>query len=152
MRLGLHSPGELCPDYLGLLDGWVGLRVMLAAGSWRMPDFAFPGTLRGVRTGPGVMTRSAACLTAVPVCPLPRARLDALSAVNPRLGLRLVHLAVRQDAWLQDHVATDTARAARERVAHLLMELFCRVRRRLLVKAMPSSSLSPSRIWEEALT
>ena len=130
-RTDLYSQGEPCPDYLVLLDGWVGLRFMLEDGSWHMPDFALPGALLGIQTGSGTMTHSAACLTTVTVCPLPRARLDALTAANPRLGLRLVHLAACREARLQDHFTNVTGRAARERVAHLLMELFYRVRHRL---------------------
>ena len=130
-RSDLYSQGEPCPDYLVLLDGWVGLRVMLPDGSWHMPDFALPGALLGVQPGPGVMTHSATCLTAVSVCPLPRLRLDALTAANPRLALRFVHLAACREARLQDHFANVAGRAARERVAHLLMEMFYRVRRRL---------------------
>lgn len=130
-RTDLYRQGEPYPDYLVLLDGWVGLRVMLADGSWHMPDFALPGALLGVQPGSGLMTHSATCLTAVTVCPLPRTRLDALMAASPRLGLRLVHLAACREARLQDHFANVAGRAARERVAHLLMELFYRVRRRL---------------------
>ena len=132
-RTDLYRQGELYPDYLVLLDGWVGLRVMLEDGSWHMPDFALPGALLGMQPGSGGMTHSAACLTTVTVCPLPRIRLDALTAANPRLGLRLVHLAACREARLQDHFTNVTGRAARERVAHLLMELFYRVRRRLPV-------------------
>ena len=130
-RTDLFRQGEPYPDYLVLLDGWVGLRVMLADGSWHMPDFALPGALLGVQPASGVMIHSATCLTAVSVCPLPRTRLDALTEANPRLGLRLVHLAACREARLQDHFANVTGRAARERLAHLLMELFYRVRRRL---------------------
>ena len=127
----LYRQGEPCPNYLVMVEGWVGTRVMLADGSWHMPDFALPGALLGVQAMSGsAMTHSAFSLTAVTVCPLPRQRLDDLVASNPLLALRLAHLAACREARLQDHFVNVSGRGARERVAHLLMELFHRVRHR----------------------
>ena len=127
----LYRQGEPCPNYLVVVDGWIGTRVMLDDGSWHMPDFALPGALLGVQPLSGsAMTHSAVCLTAVTVCPLPRQRLDDLVASNPRLALRLAHLAACREARLQDHFVNVSGRGARERVAHLLMELFHRIRHR----------------------
>ena len=127
----LYHQGETCPSYLVLIDGWVGTRMMLGDGSWHMPDFALPGALLGVqRISGSAMTHSAICLTAVTVCPLPRHRLDDLVATNPQLALRLAHLAACREARLQDHFVNISGRGARERVAHLLMELFHRIRHR----------------------
>jgi len=127
----LYHQGEACPNYLVVIDGWVGTRMMLGDGSWHMPDFALPGALLGVqRVSGSTMTHSAICLTAVTVCPLPRNRLDDLVASNPQLALRLAHLAACREARLQDHFVNVSGRGARERVAHLLMELFHRTRHR----------------------
>lgn len=127
----LYRQGEPCPNYLVVVDGWVGTRTMLSDGSWHMPDFALPGALLGVQSVSGsAMTHSAFCLTAVTVCPLPRRRLDDLVAGNPQLAHRLAHLAACREARLQDHFVNVSGRGARERVAHLLMELFHRVRHR----------------------
>ncbi len=106
----LYRQGELCPDYLVVIDGWVGTRMMLGDGSWHMPDFALPGALLGVQPVSGYpMTHSAICLTAVTVCPLPRRRLDDLVATNPQLGRRLAHLAACREARLQDHLSASPA-------------------------------------------
>ena len=127
----LYHQGEACTNYLVVIDGWVGTRMMLGDGSWHMPDFALPGALLGVQSVSGsAMTHSAVCLTAVTVCPLPRHRLDDLVATNPQLALRLAHLAACREARLQDHFVNVSGRGARERVAHLLMELFHRIRHR----------------------
>ena len=127
----LYQQGETCPNYLVVVDGWVGTRMMLGDGSWHMPDFALPGALLGVqRVAGSAMTHSAICLTAVTVCPLPRHRLDDLVANTPQLALRLAHLAACREARLQDHFVNVSGRGARERVAHLLMELFHRIRHR----------------------
>ena len=127
----LYHQGEPCPNYLVVVDGWVGMRTMLGDGSSHMPDFALPGALLGVQSvSGGAMTHSAICLTAVTVCPLPRHRLDNLVATNPKLALRLAHLATCREARLQDHFVNVSGRGARERVAHLLMELFHRIRHR----------------------
>lgn len=127
----LYRQGEPCPNYLVVVDGWVGTRTMLGDGIWHMPDFALPGALLGVQSVSGSpMTHSAICLTAVTVCPLPRHRLDDLVATNSQLALRLAHLAACREARLQDHFVNVSGRGARERVAHLLMELFHRIRRR----------------------
>ena len=127
----LYHQGEPCPNYLVVVDGWVGTRTMLGDGSWHMPDIALPGALLGVQSVSGnAMTHSAICLTAVTVCPLPRHLLDGLVATNPQLALRLAHLAACREARLQDHFVNVAGRGARERVAHLLMELFHRIRHR----------------------
>ncbi len=127
----LYRQGEPSPNYFVVVDGWVGTRVLLDDGSWHMPDFALPGALLGGQPRPGCsMTHSATCLTNVTVCPIPRHRLDALAASDPRLALRLAHLAACREARLQDHFVNVSGRGARERVAHLLMELFHRMRHR----------------------
>ncbi len=127
----LYRQGEPSPNYFVVVNGWVGTRVLLSDGSWHMPDFALPGALLGGQPAPGCsMTHSATCLNSVTVCPIPRHRLDALVASDPRLALRLAHLAACREARLQDHFVNISGRGARERVAHLLMELFHRVRHR----------------------
>ena len=125
----LYHQGEPCSNYLVVIDGWVGTRMMLSDGSWHVPDFALPGELLGVQIVSGsAMTHSAICLTAVTVCPLPRHRLDDLVATNPRLALRLAQLTALREARLQDHFVNLSGRGARDRVANLLMALFQRLR------------------------
>jgi CRP-like cAMP-binding protein len=128
----LYRQGDRFDEYLIVLEGWVATRVMLKAGSWRIPDFALPGSLLGVQPYASVaMNHSAITLTPVTVCPLPRNRLDALARRNGAIGLRLAHLAACREARLLSHFANIAGRAARERVAHLLVELFYRGQRRL---------------------
>ena len=127
----LYRQGEPCPDCFVVVDGWVGTRVILDDGSWHMLDFILPGALLGGQSMVGcAMTHSATCLTAVTVCPFSRRRLDGLVASNSRFALRLLHLAACREERLQDHFINVSGRGARERVAHLLMELFHRVRHR----------------------
>jgi CRP/FNR family transcriptional regulator len=133
-RSELYRQGFPCPTYFILLEGWVGVRVTLDDGASFMPDCALPGTLLGVQPVAGrAMSHSAVCLTPVSVIPLPRERFDRLSEEYSRFGLRLAHFTACREARLQDHFVNVSGRGARERVAHLLIELFYRTRRRLPV-------------------
>ena len=131
-RAELYRQGESCAHYFVLQSGWIALQVMLEAGSWHIADFALPGILLGMQPVSGLaMSHSAICLTDVVVCPLPRTQLDALAATHAALGLQLARITACREERVQDAFVNVSGRAARERLAHLLVTVFYRIRRRL---------------------
>ena len=128
----LYRQGEPMDDYLVVVEGWVALRVMLQHGTWHIPDVALPGgLLMPLQGGAEGMDHSAICLTPVKVCTLPRSRLNALASDMGSVGIRLAQLSSHREARLRDHFASISGRPARERVAHLFVELFYRSRHSL---------------------
>ncbi|CAH2599872.1 cAMP-binding proteins - catabolite gene activator and regulatory subunit of cAMP-dependent protein kinases [Rhodovastum atsumiense] len=124
----LYVQGEKCPSYFIVLDGWVGLRVVLENGSGHMPDVALRGGLLGACPGPdSVMSHTACCLGPVSACIVSREALDGAAAADPRIARRLTELMACREGRITSHFASATGRSARERIACLLFELFYRV-------------------------
>ncbi len=136
----LYRQGDLCPNYFLVIDGWVALSVVLEDGSCQILDFVLPGTLLGFKSAPDAhLYHSARCLSVVRVCRYPRQDLDAVIAVNPRLALLLSRQAASSEARVHTHLVNLGLRSARERIAHLLLELYLRARRQLPARPGTSS-------------
>jgi CRP-like cAMP-binding protein len=75
-----------------------------------------------------MMTYSAQALTDAVVCVIPRKALVPLSKQRPEIGLRLAWTISRDRSLAFDHLTSIGRQSARERVAHLLLELFVRCR------------------------
>ncbi len=76
------------------------------------------------------MYHSARCLSVVRVYAFPRQKLD-INEANPRLAVLLCRQVTAYEARAHDHLANLGLRCARERIAHLLLEIYVRLRRRL---------------------
>ncbi len=127
----LYSQGEVCSDLFTLLDGWVFLYQILADGRRQILDFALPGAFLGFQPDlDSPASHSAGCLTDVAVCVFPRENLFGLFRSHPELALRMAWITARDGALAREHLTNVGRRSARERVAHLLLELFHRVRRK----------------------
>jgi len=127
----LYRQGDLCPNYFLVIDGWVALSVVLDDGSCQILDFVLPGTLLGFQSDPDAhLYHSARCLSFVRVCRYPRQDFDAVIAANPRLALLLSRQAASSEARVHAHLVNVGLRSARERIAHLLLELYLRAHRR----------------------
>jgi CRP/FNR family transcriptional regulator len=125
----LFRQSEPCDEVFNLRDGWAILYALLEDGRRQILHFALPGALIGFQPDPHApMTCSAEALTDVTVCPLPRRVLSSLGSEMPHLAYRLAWLAVRDGTLAFDHISMLGRRSALERVAHLLVELYCRVR------------------------
>src|SRR5207248_753797 len=61
----------------------------------------------------------------------PRRKLDIIIETNPRLAILLCRQITANEARAHDHLANIGLRDARHRIAHLLLELYARVRGRL---------------------
>src|SRR5262249_50093850 len=61
----------------------------------------------------------------------PRQKLDTIIENNPRLAVLLCRQITADEARAHDHLANLGLRGARERIAHLLLELYVRLHHRL---------------------
>ena len=127
----LYRPGETCAELFNLLDGWLMLYRVLESGRFQILDFALPGAFVGYQ--PDLrepMLHGAECLTDVSVCVFPRRSFPALIEKTPDLAGRLAWLTARDTVIAQEHLTNVGARAARARIARLLLELCSRLRGR----------------------
>jgi CRP-like cAMP-binding protein len=112
-----------------ILNGWIARSKTLSDGRRQILSFLMPGDLTGAFTA--VSERASSSLTAlnaVTVVPFKPAALVATIAQAPRLGAALVWAATREQEILAEHLVSLGRRSARERVAHLFLELWSRLR------------------------
>jgi len=114
-----------------LVDGWVVLYNLMEDGRRQILQFALPGTvLAFLPMRDAVMNYSAQALTDVIVGIIPHAKLGRLWKDDPEIGMQLVNQISQDRSLAYDHISSVGRRSARERVAHLLLELFLRSRLR----------------------
>ena len=125
----LINIGEPCRELLNVVDGWILLYNLLEDGRRQILYFALPGAVLGLFPArDGTSTYGAQALTDAVVCVIPRQNLAPLSARHPEVALRLSEIASRDLSLAYDHLTSIGRRSARERVAHLLLELYIRYR------------------------
>lgn len=127
----LFRQGETCDVIYSLIDGWVIHYNILEDGSRQILHFATPGDFLGYNPMPDMASgHSAQALTSVKVQTIPRAQLDGLVKDCTAVGTRMAQQLALERALAYDHLASIGRRSARERVAHLILELFVRYRAR----------------------
>lgn len=125
----IFSLGEPCDSIYNLARGWVILYNLLEDGRRQILHFALPGAVLGFHPADGaMMTYSAQALTDALVCPIPHRALLPLVSLRPELGLRFAWLIARDRSLAFDRLTSIGRHSARERVAHLVLELFIRYR------------------------
>lgn len=125
----LFRLGEPCDTIYNLVDGWVVLYSLFEDGRRQILHFALPGAVLGFHPARGALaTFSAQALTDTVVCAIPHNALGPISKEHPEIALRLAWLISRDRALAFDHLSSVGRHTARERVAHLLLELFIRYR------------------------
>jgi CRP/FNR family transcriptional regulator, anaerobic regulatory protein len=128
----LYRQGDVCSSSFIVLNGWIALSMLLDDGSCQILDFALPGAVLGFRSGPDApMYHSACCLSTVRFYAFPRRKLDTIIETNPRLAVLLCRQITDNEGRAHDHLTNLGLRGARERIAHLLLEIYVRLRRRL---------------------
>jgi CRP/FNR family transcriptional regulator, anaerobic regulatory protein len=128
----LYRQGEVCSTCFVVLSGWIALSALLDDGSCQILDFALPGAVLGFQSAaPAPMYHSARSLSITRVFAFPRSQLDTIIENNPRLALLLCRQITSDEARAHDHLANLGLRGARERIAHLLLEIYVRLRHRL---------------------
>ena len=125
----LFTLGEPCEDVYNLVDGWAFLYSTLDHGRRQILNFALPGAVMGfLPLGRGNATHGVQALTDVVVCVIPRNAFDRLLKDQANVGMRLAWLMSRDRSLSFDRLTSVGIHAARQRVAHLLLELFIRCR------------------------
>lgn len=128
--------GGDCTNLYIMLSGWACLYELLEDGRRQILQFLLPGDVLGFNRHDGVATFGAQAITTVSACVVPRDRFMEAALKRPQLALELSALIAAQEAMAYEHLTSVGRRTARERVAYLLLELFCRARSRI-----PSDSL-----------
>ena len=114
-----------------LFDGWVMRYKTLEDGRRQIIGFALPGDFLGFHPySTTVSTYSAETLTPVTLCTFPLEGLLNMLAEYPELSRQFGWLCKREENLAIEHMTSIGRRPARERIAHLLLELDYRVRTR----------------------
>lgn len=125
----LFSIGATSKSIFNLLEGWVALYSLLEDGRRQILQFSLPGAVLGVLPSKrSQATYGAQALTDIVVSVIPTATLASLSRDEPEIAMRLASSLARDCSMAYDHMTSIGRRSARERVAHLLLELFTRYR------------------------
>lgn len=128
----LYHQGETAEECFTVLDGWVAQSITLESGTVQIIDFGIKGSFIGFDADADeANTHSARCLTTVKVCGFSRHKLKALMGEDARLAVRIQELTACHEARANDHLVNVARHDARTRVAHMLLELFYRLERRL---------------------
>lgn len=121
--------GQAGEAFFVIAEGWAAQYELLKDGRRQILDFLLPGALAGFQ--PDAATPSPCsiqALTGVAArCFSRRGFVDA-AAGNPALALELAELAAKSQARLLRRLTLIGRRSAKERVATLLLELYCGVR------------------------
>lgn len=127
----LFRLGEGGEAIYSLVDGWVALYHLLEDGRRQILQFALPGTVLAFVPTPGAaMNYSAQALTDAVVSIVSHKNLGRLARDCPEVGMQLAGLISQDRSLAYDQLSSVGRRSARERVAHLLLELFIRSRMR----------------------
>ena len=127
----LFLQGEQNEYLYTIRDGWAMLYTLLQDGRRQITEFCLSGAFIGCqsdRTLP--MSYSAQALTGITVCVLPLEGIDALFKRVPEMAVRYAQVAARSLESAFATLATVGRGTARERVAHLLLDLDLRSRMR----------------------
>ena len=112
-------------------EGWAIRHKDLADGRRQILDFVLPGDLVGIEAKiQPIADHTVTTLTDLRVSPLQFRDLDALLDLHPRLAMALVWVGARQMAVFSEHILSLGRRSASERIAHLILEIWRRLRLR----------------------
>jgi CRP-like cAMP-binding protein len=123
----LYFQGDECRNIYVLLDGWAFRHQGLENGRRQILDFSLSGALFGL-SAVASMAHGVETLTPCVFSAFARDNLFDLLQRVPALSLRFVELMAGAEARAFEHLTSVGRRAARERVAHLLLELVIRSR------------------------
>ncbi|MGB8275759.1 MAG: Crp/Fnr family transcriptional regulator [Alphaproteobacteria bacterium] len=128
-RTAIYSEGERCDELYTVYSGWVQRYKMLRDGRRQILDFQLSGDFLGLQQDlTHHMDHSAETVTEVSLCVFPRSQLLELFKARPEIAWRLIWLAASEEAVLFEHLTDLGRRNATERIAHLLLEMFHKLR------------------------
>lgn len=122
------SEGKRCASVFLITEGIAIRYRILRDGHRQILDFVLPGEFAGGRSCffPTALY-SVKALTHAEISPIPLSKWLGLFESHPRLATKLVRSFASEAAILAEHLITIGGRSARERVAHLLLELLIRL-------------------------
>lgn len=135
-----HEGSDASTFYV-LRSGWAYSSRILKNGSRQVLDLFLPGDVIGLRELAYRHRLNAVhTITDAQLCPFPKSQLQTLFATSPALGQLLFALAAQGQGLLSERVINLGRRSARQRVAHLLVELSVRLEKRAITgDALPLS-------------
>lgn len=111
-----------------VLEGWACRYKILTDGRRQITSFVLPGDLTGVRACLfGVSDFEAEALTDCRVAVIEGKDIAALFSDAPKLAAAITWASAREEAILAEHVVSLGRRTAKERMAHLFLELYSRL-------------------------
>lgn len=123
------SEGKRCTSVFLITDGIAIRYRILRDGQRQILNFVLPGDFAGGRSCFfATALYSVKALTQTEISPIPLPKLIGLFDSHPQLASTLFQLFACETAILAEHLITVGRRSALERVAHLLLELFFRLR------------------------
>lgn len=127
-----HEGSDASTFYV-VRSGWAYSSRILKNGNRQVLDLFLPGDVIGLRELPYRRRLNAVhTITDAQLCPFPKSQLQTLFATSPALGQLLFALAAQGQALLLERVINLGRRSARQRVAHLLVELSVRLKQRAI--------------------
>ncbi len=113
-----------------LYQGWVALHKTLDNGKRQILKIALPGDFLGFQPGSdGLHTHGAEALTQATLCAFPFDKVPEMVSKQPAIATRLCEMNVRDMSMCHEHLICATKKDAREKIAHICLETFYRVRR-----------------------
>ena len=113
-----------------LFQGWVALYKALDNGKRQILKIALPGDFLGFQLGnDGLHTHGAETLTQATLCAFPFDKVLEMVSKQPAIATRLCEMSVRDISMCHEHLICATKKDAREKIAHICLETYYRVRR-----------------------
>jgi CRP-like cAMP-binding protein len=110
-------------------DGWLSRYKILHNGSRQIIDFILPGQIFGLQACLFQKSLySVAAITETALSAIPFEMIDKVFEQSPRLGKALFWSATCEAAIVAEHLIDAARRSAYERISHLLLELFVRLK------------------------
>jgi len=123
------SEGRRCGGVFLIIEGIAIRYRILRDGQRQILNFLLPGDFAGVTSCRFESALySIKTLTHATISPVPLAKLIGVLASDPQFAAKLFWSFSGESAILAEHLIAVGRRSARERVAHLLLELFSRLR------------------------
>lgn len=128
----IYRQDDPSPNIYVIAEGWAFTYILLENGRRQVLDFAIRGSVLGLPLRPGLpMAHGAECATRTRVTIHPTRQIAARLRERPQLMERLLEIKDAQEARATDHLVNVCQRDARGRLAHLMMELYYRLRRQV---------------------
>ena len=125
----IYVEGEPSTEVFTLFSGWAFRYKLLYDGRRQILDFLLPGDFTGLQANnPGTADHSVETITDVSLCVFRRTEFVVLLRSQGRLAERLSRISRSEETVAFEHLVDVGRRNSREAVAHLLLELYARMR------------------------